>query len=262
MHLVDSHCHLDFFDHETILHLIERAKEVNIGEMVTIGTRLSKAEQQKQLTDYTTDQVKLWCTVGTHPEYATEEPLITADKIASLTHHPKVIGIGETGLDYFYGKHEDFDVQKKQFRAHIQASQLTQLPLCIHAREADDDIITILHEETEKGGYFPFLIHCFTSGLPLAQAALELGGYISISGIVTFKKAQALQDIVTQLPQDRILVETDAPYLAPVPHRGKQNEPSFVAHTARFVAQLKEMEFSAFTAQTTENFHRLFKKAH
>lgn len=261
MYWVDSHCHLDFFQDDEKQAVMERAKQAGIGEIVTIGTRLSNAQEQKDITDYSTDSLRIWGTIGTHPEYAMEEPLFSVDQIVELTRHPKVIGIGETGLDYFYGQQETFERQIESFRNHIRASQQTGLPVCIHARDADDDIARILQEETNKGGAFPFLIHCFTSTLQLAETVLELGGYISISGIVTFKKAQELRDIVLQLPQDRILVETDSPYLAPVPHRGKQNEPAYVAYTAEFVAKLLMVELETFKKQTTENFHRLFKKA-
>lgn len=261
MHLVDSHCHLDFFADDRIADIVSRAEQAGLGEIVTIGTRLSRADQQKHITGFSTPQVNIWCTVGTHPEYANTEPLMQPEDIVALTHHPKVIGIGETGLDFFYGEQEDFASQEKSFRNHIRAAQLMQLPVCIHAREADDAIASILKEETERGGRFPFLIHCFTSGLPLAETVLELGGYISISGIATFKKAQDLRDIIVKLPFDRILVETDSPYLAPVPHRGKENEPAFVSHTAAYLAELREIALPDFINQTTENFHRLFTKA-
>lgn len=261
MLLVDSHCHLDFFTDDEVTTLLDHAVEAGLGELVTIGTRISKADKQKHITTLAKSNLKIWCTVGTHPEHVKDEVFATSDEIASLTEHSDVIGIGETGLDYFYGESHVFTKQQEFFRAHIQAAQKTQLPLCIHARDADEDIARILQEETEKGGSFPFLIHCFTSSLCLAQAALALGGYISISGIVTFKKAQELRDVIVQLPVDRILVETDSPYLAPVPHRGKQNEPAFVAHTARYVAELIGMSEADFTNQTTKNFHRLFTKA-
>lgn len=261
MRLVDSHCHLDFFSDEEITTLLDHAEEAGLGEVVTIGTRISKADEQKRITTLTKSDLKLWCTVGTHPEYVKDEVFATPDEIAALTDHPKVIGIGETGLDYFYGEPHVFIKQQEFFRAHIQAAQKTQLPVCIHAREADDDIAWILQEETKKGGSFPFLIHCFTSSLSLAQTAIELGGYISISGIATFKKAQELRDVILQLPTDRLLVETDAPYLAPVPYRGKRNEPAFVAHTAKYVAELVGMTEPDFIDQTTANFHHLFTKA-
>lgn len=261
MHLVDSHCHLDFFDDDEKKAIIDRATHAGLGEVVTIGTRLSNARQQIGITDYTTDHLSVWCTIGTHPEYVMDEPLCSINRIVELTNHPKVIGIGETGLDYFYGKQEAFERQKESFENHIRASQQTGLPVCIHARDADDDIAKILKRETEKGGGFPFLIHCFTSSMKLAETVLDLGGYISISGIITFKKAQDLRDIVLHLPQDKILVETDSPYLAPVPFRGKQNEPAYVYQTAEFMAKLLAVDFETFKKQTTDNFHRLFKKA-
>ncbi|EUK18684.1 TatD family hydrolase [Commensalibacter papalotli (ex Servin-Garciduenas et al. 2014)] len=261
MRLVDSHCHLDFFSDEEIATLLDHAEEAKLGEVVTIGTRISKADVQKRITSFARPDLKLWCTVGTHPEYVKDEVFATADEIAASTDHPQVIGIGETGLDYFYGEPSIFIKQQEFFRAHIQAAQKTQLPVCIHAREADDDIARILQEETKNNGSFPFLIHCFTSSLALAQTAIELGGYISISGIATFKKAQELRDIIVQLPIDRLLVETDSPYLAPVPYRGKRNEPAFVAHTAKYVAELVGMSEPDFVDQTTTNFHHLFTKA-
>ncbi|CAI3933767.1 3'-_5' ssDNA/RNA exonuclease TatD (TatD) (PDB:1J6O) (PUBMED:10747959 [Commensalibacter communis] len=261
MRLVDSHCHLDFFSDEELVTLLDHAEEAKLGEVVTIGTRISKADMQKRITTFTRPDLKVWCTVGTHPEYVQDEAFATADEIAALTDHRQVIGIGETGLDYFYGEPHVFIKQQEFFRAHLQAAQKTQLPVCIHAREADEDIARILQEETQNGGSFPFLIHCFTSSLALAQAAIDLGGYISISGIATFKKAQELRDVIVQLPRDRLLVETDSPYLAPVPYRGKRNEPAFVAHTAKYVAALLDMAESEFIDQTTSNFHRLFTKA-
>ncbi|MDI2090343.1 TatD family hydrolase [Commensalibacter oyaizuii] len=261
MYLVDTHCHLDFFSDEEILQLLDHAKDAGLGEVVTIGTRLSKADQQKHIATFSRSDLKLWCTVGTHPEYVKDEIPMPVDQIVALTKDPSIIGIGETGLDYFYGEPHVFIRQQEFFRTHIQAAQQVQLPVCIHAREADDDVARILQEETQQGGSFPFLIHCFTSSWELAQAALDLGGYISISGIATFKNAKELRDVIVKLPRDRILVETDAPYLAPVPYRGKRNEPAYVAHTARYVAELIGMNEAAFIDQTTENFHRLFKKA-
>lgn len=261
MYLVDSHCHLDYFGTDEIGPLLDRAVEAGLGEVVTIGTRLSKADQQKSLCQLTRPDMRIWCTIGTHPSHVEDEPFMTGDEIAELSQSEAVIGIGETGLDYFYGQPEIFSLQQKFFREHIKAAQKTQLPLCIHARQADEDIEMILREETKIGGKFPFLLHCFSSGANLAKAALELGGYISISGIVTFKKAEQLREILVNIPLDHILVETDSPYLAPVPYRGKTNEPSYVVRTAACVAEIKNIALTDLIEQTTINFHRLFTKA-
>ncbi|CAK7193157.1 putative metal-dependent hydrolase YcfH [Commensalibacter sp. Nvir] len=261
MYLVDTHCHLDFFPSDQRVDLFRRCKESNVGELVTIGTRLSQASVQINLTQLSSPTLKIWCTIGTHPGHVEEEIAETTDAIASFTQHPMVIGIGETGLDYYYGEVEYFEKQRQSFKRHIQASQITQLPLCIHARNADEDLIHIISEEYGKGGPFPFVIHCFSSSLELAQFALKMGGYISISGIVTFKNAGDLRSIIKELPLDRLLIETDSPYLAPVPKRGKQNEPAFVAYTAQFLAKLFQIKLEELTHTTTRNFYKLFSKA-
>ncbi|MEQ8387928.1 MAG: TatD family hydrolase [Alphaproteobacteria bacterium] len=254
--LVDSHCHLDFPDFaDDLPEVIDRAAAAGVGAMLTIGTRLSRFPGVRRVAEGCD---RIWCSVGIHPHEAENESGVAKETLMRETEHPKVVGIGETGLDYFY-EHAPRDKQRENFRAHIGAARETGLPLIVHAREADDDIIAILRDEHEKGA-FPGLIHCFSSGPALAECALDLGLYISFSGIVTFKKAEALRDIARDAPLDRILVETDAPYLAPVPKRGKRNEPAYVAHTAARLAELREMSPSALAEHTTENFFTLFRK--
>ncbi len=255
--LVDSHCHLDFKDFNGELDdVVARAGEAGVGMMVTIGTTLRGFEGVLKVAE-TYDNIV--CTVGIHPHEAEAEPDVDTARLVELAQHPKVVGIGETGLDYFY-EHSPRDAQKANFRAHIDASRETQLPLIIHTRDADEDMAEILTEEMGKGA-FPALLHCFSSGNALAMTALDLGLYISLSGIVTFKSAADLQATAKDVPLERLLVETDAPYLAPVPKRGKRNEPAFVAHTAAKVAELQGIEIDVLTAATTDNFFRLFTKA-
>lgn len=254
--LVDSHCHLDFKDFNGELDdVVARASDAGVGLMVTIGTTLRGFDGVLKVAE-TYDNIV--CTVGIHPHEAETEPDVDTARLVELAQHPKVVGIGETGLDYFY-EHSPRDAQKTNFRAHIEASRETQLPLVIHTRDADEDMAEILTEEMGKGT-FPALLHCFSSGRPLAMTALDLGLYISLSGIVTFKSAADLQATAKDVPLDRLLVETDAPYLAPVPKRGKRNEPSFVAHTAAKVAELQNIEVDALASATTDNFFRLFTK--
>jgi TatD DNase family protein len=254
--LIDSHCHLDYFQGEDRTGVLARAAAAGVGEMVTIGTRLTRSAEVRQIAD---DNPHVWCTVGIHPHNAAEHPVPTPEAIAAEAEHPRVIGIGESGLDYFYDK-APRDVQRENFRAHIRAARLAGLPLAIHARDADDDIAAILREE-RKGGEFAFLLHCFSSGRLLAEAALALGGYISFSGILTFPKSAELREIARDVPRDRLLVETDAPYLAPVPFRGKRNEPGLVRYTAKTLGEIHGLDETAIAALTTENFRRLFKKA-
>jgi TatD DNase family protein len=201
----------------------------------------------------------LWCTIGVHPHHAAEAPIPTPALLAGMARHPRVIGIGESGLDYFYDK-SPRDVQAENFRAHIRGARLANVPLCIHARDADDDIALILQEEHSREGGFDFLLHCFSSTRRLAEVALEMGGYISFSGILTFPRSTELREIARDVPLDRLLVETDAPYLAPVPFRGKRNEPAWVAHTAKVLAELRGMTAEALADLTTANFRRLFRK--
>ena len=255
--LVDSHCHLDFPDFAPELdEVIVRARSAGVGTMLTIGTKLKAFDGVRAIAERNSD---IWCSVGIHPHEAKVEPISEASTLIAHAAHPRVIGIGEAGLDYYY-EHSPKDDQLRNFRAHIEASRETGLPLIVHARDADDDLCQVLTEESERGA-FPGLIHCFSSSAALARTALELGMMISISGIVTFKKAESLRAIVAEVPLDRLLVETDAPYLAPVPKRGKRCEPAFVAHTAAEVAHLKQLSAERLADATTENFFRLFTKA-
>jgi TatD DNase family protein len=253
--LVDSHCHLDFpelaGDREAVL---ARARAAGVATMLTISTRLDQFAVVRAVAEADQD---IWCSVGVHPHEATDHAGITAARLAGLAEHPRVIGIGETGLDFYYN-HSPREVQKQVFRAHIAASKVSGLPLIVHARDADAEIASILRDESAAAG----VLHCFSSGRGLAEAALDLGFYLSISGIVTFRKADELRAIVRDVPLDRLLVETDAPYLAPVPYRGKPNEPAYVAATAAAVAKLKGIALEELAAATTENFFRLFRKAH
>jgi TatD DNase family protein len=254
--LVDSHCHLDFPDFAPELDtVIDRARQAGIGRMVTISTRVRKFEQVQGLTQRFDD---VFCSVGTHPHHAAEELDVTTADLVAAAEGEKVVAIGEAGLDYFYDN-SPRDAQEHGFRTHIAAARETGLPLVIHARDADDDVARILEEETGKGS-FPFVLHCFTGGADLARRGIALGGYVSFSGILTFKKSDALRGIAAALPDDRILVETDAPYLAPGPWRGKRNEPAYVAETARVLAETRQVSAAAIAATTTQNFFRLFSK--
>ncbi len=252
--LVDSHCHLDFPDFAAERDaVIARARAAGVGTIVTICTRLDQFDGVRAIAE---GDDRIWCSVGAHPHEAADHAALTTDRLIELSAHERVVGIGETGLDFHYDL-SPRDVQERVFRAHIAASKATGLPLIIHAREADDEIAAILAEEMPPPG----VLHCFSSGRRLAEAALDLGFYISISGIVTFKNAEDLRGIVRDIPADRLLVETDAPYLAPVPYRGKRNEPAFVATTAAAIAALRGVEPETLAAETTANFFRLFTKA-
>lgn len=254
--LVDSHCHLDFPDFADELDaVVERAKAAGIGTMVTIGTKLSEAEKVIAIAERFPN---VWATVGVHPHEAATEPGEDTARLVALAQHPKVVGIGETGLDYFY-EHSPKARQAACFRAHIAAARETGLPLIVHTRDADEDTAAILTEEMEKGAYTG-LLHCFSSSKKLADLAVKLGFYVSFSGILTFKSAEAVREAARAVPQDRLLVETDAPYLAPVPMRGKRNEPAFVVHTAKRLAELRGSTTAELEAATTANFHRLFRK--
>jgi TatD DNase family protein len=255
--LIDSHCHLDYFPEAERADVVARAAAAGVGEMVTIGTTLSQSRHLPQLAEALPN---VWCTVGVHPHHAGDDPVASPEAIAVLTEHPRVIGIGESGLDYFYDR-APRAVQQASFRAHIRAARLTGLPLAIHARDADDDIAGILQEERDAGGDFAFLLHCFSSSRMLAEAAIAIGGLVSFSGILTFPKSHELREIARDLPADRLLVETDAPYLAPVPFRGRRNEPGHVVHTAKVLAAIRGLEPAALADITTENFRRLFRKA-
>jgi TatD DNase family protein len=255
--LIDSHCHLDYYTPVELPEVLSRAADAGVGRMVTIGTSMAQSEHLPTLiAPFET----LWCTAGVHPHNAAAAPIPTPEALAALTQSPRVIGIGESGLDYFYDK-APRDIQAENFRVHIRAARMAGVPLCIHARDADDDIGLILRQERDREGDFDFLLHCFSSGRGLAEAALAMGGYLSFSGILTFPKSTELRDIARDVPPERLLVETDAPYLAPVPFRGKRNEPAYVAHTARVLAEVKGMAPEALADLTTANFRRLFRKA-
>ncbi len=255
--LIDSHCHLDYYKGEERAEVRRRAQAAGIGGLVTIGTRLSRAEEQFALLD---EVPEAWCTIGTHPHYAAEEDLPDVEQLAALASRRRVIGIGEAGLDYHYDG-APRETQAEMFRRHIRAARLAGLPVCIHTRDADEDTLAILKEEQNQGGSFDFLLHCFSSGRELALQAVAMGGHVSFSGILTFPKSDGLRAIAAELPAERLLVETDAPYLAPVPHRGKRNEPAYVAHTARVLAEVRGLSPEAVAELTTRNFYRLFSKA-
>jgi TatD DNase family protein len=254
--LVDSHCHLDYLARDGDLDdVVGRARRAGVGRMLTICTKVSEFETVRGVAARYDD---VWCTVGIHPHEAEAEPAVTADRLVALAKEPRVAGIGETGLDYFY-EHSPRAEQQASFRAHIAAARASGLPLIVHTRDADDDTAAILEEEYAEGP-FAGVIHCFSTGRALAERALAIGFYISLSGIVTFKKAEALRETAAVLPLDRLLVETDAPYLAPVPNRGKRNEPAFVTHTAAALAGLRGVTTEEVAAATTENFFRLFQR--
>ena len=255
--LVDSHCHLSFPDFaEEMDAVMERARAAGVGSMLTICTQLSEFASLVELTGR---YPNLHCSVGVHPHEASGARGLSAATLSEMACESKVIGIGETGLDYYY-EHSAYEDQRASFRTHIRAARETGLPLIVHSRSADDDTATILAEGMEEGP-FPGLIHCFTGGRELAERVLDLGLYISFSGIVTFKKAEELRAIAADIPTDRLLIETDCPYLAPVPHRGKRNEPAFVADTAACVAALRATTVESLAEATTANFFRLFAKA-
>jgi len=254
--LVDSHCHLDFPDYAgKVDEVMARAGAAGVGVCLSIGTELKRFPGVKAVAEKFPN---VWCSVGVHPHEAEKE--LQDDEAALIREaaHPKVVGIGETGLDYYY-EHSPRQPQQQNFRAHIAAARQTGLPVIVHTRDADDDTIDILRDEMGKGA-FTGLIHCFTGTQKLADAALELGLYISVSGIATFKNSTALRDVIKTVPLERLLVETDAPFLAPVPYRGRTNEPAFVVHTAKMLAELKGVPESQLAQATTENFFRLFSK--
>lgn len=255
--LVDSHCHLDYLERDGDLEdAIVRARTADISTMVTICTKVTEFPVVRRIAERFDD---VWCTVGIHPHEAASEPEVTVEQLVALARHPKVIGIGETGLDYFY-EHSPRADQQRSFRTHIAAARALQMPLIVHTRDADEDTLDILQDEYRKGPY-PGLIHCYSTSPEVAYKSIEMGFYISVAGILTFKSAEELQRTVARLPMDRLLVETDAPYLAPVPKRGKRNEPSYVTFTAARMAELKELSADAVAARTTENFFRLFSRA-
>lgn len=254
--LVDSHCHLDFPDFGDELDaVVERARAAGVGRIVTISTRMKRRADLIAIAERFPD---VFCSIGTHPHYAHEELDATIDQIVRWTDHPKTVAIGEAGLDYHYD-YSPRAAQERGFRNHIAAARATGLPLVIHSRNADTDMGRILEQETGKGA-FPAVLHCFTGGRELAQRAIALGLFISFTGIVTFKKSDELRAIAASLPADRYLVETDAPYLAPGPYRGKRNEPAYVVETAKVLAEVRGMSRDELARQTTDNFFRLFAK--
>ena len=255
--IVDSHCHLDFPDFEEDLdNVIARAAQAGVARMVTICTKLKAVDKVRAIAEC---YEPVFFAAATHPMSAASEPMASVEELVALAKHPKMVGIGETGLDYYYTA-ESASLQKESLAIHIEAARQTQLPLIIHSRAADDDMALILQTEMAKAP-FTCVMHCFTSSPELAKVALDLGFYLSMSGIATFKKSQEVRDIFAAAPRDRILVETDAPYLAPMPHRGKRNEPAYTALTARVGAETVGMDYADFAAQTTANFDRLFTKA-
>jgi TatD DNase family protein len=254
---VDSHCHLDFPELAADRDgLIGRAVAAGLQSMVTISTRVRRFDGIRAIAE---GREGIWCSVGTHPHNAHEELDVTAEALVALADHPKVIAIGEAGLDWFYDK-SPRDAQEQGFRTHIAAARLSGLPLVIHAREADAAVAAILTEEMGKGA-FSAVLHCFTGSRDLAMTGIALGLYVSFSGIATYKSAANLRELAAELPADRILVETDAPYLAPGKFRGKTNEPSYVVETGRVIAEARGVAPDAMARQTTENFYRLFAKA-
>ena len=255
--IVDSHCHLDFPDFDAERDdVVARAVAAGVTRMVTICTRLRLEPQVREIAE---KYPQVYYAAGTHPMSAADEPLATVDELIALSAHPKFVGIGETGLDYHYTA-ESAEIQRQSLRVHIAAARETRLPLIIHARAADDDMIRILREEHANGAY-TCVMHCFSSSAELGQAALDLGFYLSMSGIAAFPKSQELRDIFASAPIDRVLVETDSPYLAPPPFRGRRNEPAYTAHTAKVGAEVFGLSYEDFAKQTSNNFDRLFWKA-
>jgi TatD DNase family protein len=254
--LVDSHCHLDFPDFADDLDaIVARAASAGVGCIVTISTRVRRLAGLLEIAGRFPN---VYCSVGTHPHHADEEDGISADELIELTRHPRVVALGEAGLDYFY-RNGSPQAQERGFRAHIAAARATGLPLVIHTREADDDCGRILEDEMSKGS-FRAVLHCYTGGRGLAIKAISMGLSISFTGILTFKKSQALRDLAAELPADRIMVETDAPYLAPGKFRGKRNEPAYVVEIAKVLAEARGVSLEEISHRTTENFFRLFSK--
>ena len=257
MRVVDSHCHLDFEGMEEQLPaVLRRAEEAGVDRMVSISSRVRKFDNLLRIAN---ENVNVFCTVGTHPHNAHEELDVTSDNLVELAEAKKCVGIGEVGLDYHYDL-SPRAAQAQGFRVHIDAARRTGLPLVIHSREAEDDTILILQEEMNKGAFTP-LLHCFTSHRRLADAAVAMGGYVSFSGILTYKSAEDIRETAAALPLDRIIVETDSPYLAPLPYRGKSNEPAFVVKTLETLAKVRNLPVDEMARITTENFFRLFSKA-
>lgn len=252
--LVDTHCHLDYFSGETDA-VLARAAAAGVGQVVTISTRVRQAGTYRALAEA---NAGVFFSVGTHPMQAHEEPDVPVEELVALAAHPRCVAIGEAGLDYFYER-ESMAVQKQVFARHIEAARQTGLPLVIHARSADEDMMDILSAEMAKGR-FTAVLHCFSSGPRLAEVGVELGLYVSFSGILTFKKSEEIRAIAASVPRERLLVETDAPYLAPMPYRGKRNEPAYVAHTAEVLADVVGVSPQELAELTTANFRRLFSR--
>lgn len=257
MLLVDSHCHLNYPALADTAAVIARAKAAGVGLMQTISTKRSDFAEVKRLAE---TYPEIYCSIGIHPHEAEPHEDISEAELLAAADHPRVIGIGETGLDFFYD-HSPRDIQTILFRRHIRVGRQLDLPVIIHSRNADAETVAVLKEEHALGGPFRFLIHCFSSTKYLSDESVKLGGYISLSGILTFKKAQALREAAASVPLERLLVETDAPYLAPEPHRGQAGEPAFTAITAKKLAEIKEISVEALADATTQNFYRLFSKA-
>lgn len=254
--LIDTHCHLDFPELAGDLPGVRaRAEAAGVGRMITISTRVDKYDVYRSIAE---EADNVWFSVGTHPHQAHEEPDVTAAELAALASHPRCVAIGEAGLDYHYDR-SPRDVAARVFRTHIEAARRTGLPLVIHSREADDDMAAILRDEMGKGA-FKALLHCFTASRMLAETGVELGLYVSFSGVLTFKNSQNLRDIARDLPIDRVLVETDAPFLAPAPFRGKPNQPAYVAETAKVLGETKGVGSEEIALRTTANALRLFDK--
>lgn len=254
--LIDSHCHLDFADFAAERDaIIERARHSGVLRMITISTRVDRFSELLAIAE---TYPEVYCTVGTHPDHVLDEPEVTADQLVELARHPKCVGIGETGLDYHYDN-VPRDRARHAFVTHVEAARRSGLPLVVHARDADDDVADILRSEMAKAP-FKALLHCFTATRGLAETALDLGLYISFSGIITFKKSDELRAIARDIPRDRLIIETDAPFLAPVPHRGKRNEPAFVMATAKVLAELKGVSSEVIAEETTSNVLCLFDK--
>jgi len=257
--LIDSHCHLDYLEREgdDLGAVVERARAEGVSGMLTIGTKLSQAAAVIGIAERFD---RVWCSVGVHPHEAEAEGPAAPDRLVALAGHEKVVAIGETGLDFYYDN-SPRDAQRASFRQHIEAARRSGLPLVVHSRDADAETVEILRDEQGRGRRVGGVIHCFSGGPALATGALDLGFYISLAGILTFKKAEELRQIAAGVPLDRLLVETDSPYLAPIPHRGKRNEPAFVVHTAAMLAKVKGIGAAEVAAATTENFFRLFERA-
>ena len=254
--VVDSHCHLDYEGlTERLPEVLTNAEAAGVGLMVSIGTRVGKFAGLRHIAE---ENSNVFCTIGTHPHHAQEELDVTVEELVALAQHPKVVGIGEAGLDYHYD-YSPRAAQEQGFRVHIAAARETGLPLVIHAREADSDVANILEEEMKNGAFKP-LLHCFTSSMELARRGLAIGAYVSFSGILTYKSAENLRVVAAHVPMDRLLVETDSPYLAPVPYRGKSNEPAFVVKTLEQLASVKGVTPDAMAKLTNNNFFRLFSK--